>query len=323
MRNTITLVLILVLIISLLPACSCDHEWTSATCEKPKTCTKCGLTEGKPAGHKWVEATCTAPKYCAVCAITIGEPLGHNWKDATCNAPKTCSRCKTTEGAALGHTWIDATCAEPKTCSVCGATDGVALGHRVESWQTIEESTCTTQGTQEGVCTVCGETVTEFLELKEHTPGDWVVTTEATEDSPGIRVKYCTVCETELEREAFTLTPEELRNQYISKCESISYDNLARNPDDYTGKLIKFTNVRVLQVCSEASSAAYYSTYRVATSGRWDNVVYLLIDNYGSGSRILEDDYITIYGEYVGLYTYTTVMGASVTIPKIIVKYYN
>lgn len=107
---------------------------------------------------------------------------------------------------------------------------------------------------------------------------------------------------------------------YKDGCQSISYDNLSRTPDVYEGTDVKFTG-RVLQVCSEATSAEYYSTYRVATSGRYDNVVMIYVDNYGSGTRILEDDWITFYGSYGGLYTYTTVLGASVTIPKIYVEY--
>lgn len=36
---------------------------------------------------------------------------------------------------------------------------------------------------------------------------------------------------------------------------------------------------------------------------------------------ILEDDKITFYGTYGGLYTYTTVLGDSLTIPSIYVEY--
>ncbi len=74
--------------------------------------------------HEWLAATCEAPKTCTKCAETEGEALGHSWVDATCDSPKTCSACKLTEGAALGHTWVDATTEAPKTCTVCAATEG-------------------------------------------------------------------------------------------------------------------------------------------------------------------------------------------------------
>lgn len=158
------------------------------------------------------------------------------------------------------------------------------------------------------------------LNLAEHTPGDWNVTVEPTENSEGTRVKYCTACNKELENEKFTLTTEEIATRYKNRCQRIAYDDLARTPDKYEGELVKFSGY-VVQVCSEASSPFYYSTYRVATSGRYNNVVFIYVDNYGSGERILEDDYITFYGVYDGLYTYTTVMGASITIPSIKVAY--
>lgn len=37
---------------------TCDHVYAEATCTAPKTCTKCGETEGEPAGHT-LTATCT------------------------------------------------------------------------------------------------------------------------------------------------------------------------------------------------------------------------------------------------------------------------
>lgn len=37
---------------------SCSHSFADATCTAPKTCTKCGVTEGDPAGHT-LTAVCT------------------------------------------------------------------------------------------------------------------------------------------------------------------------------------------------------------------------------------------------------------------------
>ena len=67
------LLLCITLVISLC-YCACRHEWQEATCTEPKTCIKCGETEGEPAGHKWEEATVDRPKNCSVCGLTEGEP---------------------------------------------------------------------------------------------------------------------------------------------------------------------------------------------------------------------------------------------------------
>lgn len=84
--------------------------------------------------HDWKDATCTEPKTCSKCGETEGDPLGHEWKDATCTEPKTCSRCGATEGQAAGHKWKEANCTTPKTCTVCGKTEGKA-SHGEGIWQ--------------------------------------------------------------------------------------------------------------------------------------------------------------------------------------------
>ena len=99
---------ILVLLLSaallcLLVGCECDHEWNAATCQIPKTCTKCGATEGGLASHRYNGATCTQPSTCQVCSATQGVAPGHVWKDATCETPETCKICHLTQGTPLGH----------------------------------------------------------------------------------------------------------------------------------------------------------------------------------------------------------------------------
>lgn len=345
MKQFLKVAIVILLAALLLTGCACTHEWSPATCVTPATCKKCGETMDEARGHKWMDATCTSPRTCDVCLITSGEPAGHEWKDATCLEPKTCSACGLQEGSALGHDWSEATCAVPKTCkrceeiesellehtwneatcvlpktcSVCGETEGEALGHTEGKWKTVATATCTEVGSETTVCKVCEAEITREIPLKEHVPGNWEVTVPATKDSKGTHIKKCKKCGTELEKEEFELTEKELKALYIKQCKNVSYTELARRPGEHENEYVKFSG-RVVQVCSEASSPFYYSTYRVATSG-WDNVVYVCVDNYGSGVRILEDDHITFYGVFDGLYTYETVRGNSLTIPKVIAEY--
>ena len=321
MRKKIAIVMLAILML-LLTGCGHEHTWQAATCVSPKICPECGETEGEALGHTWMEATCTESKVCSVCAVALGEALGHDWVDADCVTPKTCSSCGKTEGSALGHQWSDATCVSPKVCSVCAEEEGNPLGHTVELWETELDSTCTETGVEKGVCVVCEESVQQVVAMKEHTAGEWEVTVQPTPDEDGTRVKNCTVCGKELEKEDFTLSAEELEKLYKKNCKSISYNDLARTPGDYEGQYVKFSG-KIVQVCYEAESIFYYSTYRLATRGSYGNVVYIKVDNYGSGSRILEDDWITIYGKFDGLYTYETVMGSSITIPCIVVEYFE
>lgn len=87
----------------LLCGCCLSHEWVEASCTAPKTCSKCGETEGEPVEHQWQEATCTAPSTCARCGETQGNKLPHkfgkeelqnpNYVDATATFVKTCEQC--------------------------------------------------------------------------------------------------------------------------------------------------------------------------------------------------------------------------------------
>ena len=113
------------------------------------------------------------------------------------------------------------------------------------------------------------------------------------------------------------------KSAYMAKCKSISYNELARNPKKYEGQLVKFTG-EVIQV-QEAQSLLYYNVYRIDVTykgyGYYDDTVYVTYDGYGSEDRVLEDDIVTFYGEFKGLKTYETVMGASVTIPHVEAEY--
>lgn len=156
----------------MLTGCTCKHEkWNGATCTTPKTCAKCGVTQGEPLGHKWKDATCETPKTCDVCGEIEGTKLDHEWSEATCESPKTCKKCGETEGEKLDHEWIEATCKAPKTCENCGKTEGEKLDHE---WA---EASCTSPKK----CKICGQTEGKAL------GHSW---TNATCTSP----KTCTVC---------------------------------------------------------------------------------------------------------------------------------
>ena len=121
MNKRILFFLSCLLCLVLLAGCSCQHEWTDATCTAPKTCSLCGIQEGEALGHSWANADCETPKTCSLCGLTEGNPLGHTWTEATCTAPKTCSVCAAAEGQPLEHTWEgEATLFTAPLCAVCG-----------------------------------------------------------------------------------------------------------------------------------------------------------------------------------------------------------
>jgi len=92
-----------------------------------------------------------------------------------------------------------------------------------------------------------------------------------------------------------------------------SYTQIARDPDSYKGVKMSFKG-KVLQD-QEAGSGV--RVLRLAVNSSYDNIILVTYESTITQYKILEDDIITIYGECLGEQTYTTVMGASVTIPWI------
>lgn len=244
----------------------------------------------------------------------------HEWTEATCTEPKTCTKCGETEGEALGHTWTEATCTKAKECSRCGAESGEPLGHDVKEWKEETASTCSEAGKEVGTCTRCGETVTKDLPLADHTPGEWTIEKKATPVSSGITVQKCAVCGKELYRKSYTMTAEEIKEDYIADCQSYTYDEIARNPDKYKYKQAKFTG-EVMQVTTRDDG---YVLLVSVTKKRyfWDDNIYVYYKKQSDDEpNILEDDIVKMYGSMLGEYTYTAVMGNSITVPWMRAEY--
>lgn len=108
---------------------------------------------------------------------------------------------------------------------------------------------------------------------------------------------------------------------YKAGCEEYNYKEIARNPEKYNGKRIKFTG-EVIQVQEGFLNSV---TLRVnVTKNKYDfyeDTIYCTYTYSKNESKILEDDIITLYGECKGDTTYTSVLGQSITIPKVEIRY--
>lgn len=117
---------------------------------------------------------------------------------------------------------------------------------------------------------------------------------------------------------------KETKEQYIASCLDYKYKDLARNPNEYKGKRIKFTG-EVIQV-QEGFLNSVVLRVNVTKNEYdfWEDTVYVEYTYSNSNeSKILEDDIIDLYGEYKGLKSYTSVLGSTVTIPEVEAKYIN
>ena len=95
----------------------------------------------------------------------------------------------------------------------------------------------------------------------------------------------------------------------------ITYDQLARTPDDFKGKKVKFYG-KVLQVIEGDNSVQI----RLAVDDNYDTVLFGEYLSSTVSFRVLEDDYITIYGTSVGTISYKSTMGGQITIPGVYIE---
>ena len=163
MKKLISVLILAALLASSCMLTSCFHEhvfgeWktvTNATCTKEglkeRVC-ECGEKETQAIpmiDHNYASATCEKPKTCTMCGKTSGASLGHNYSKATCDAPQKCSRCGQTVGSALGHTTDDG------VCSRCGKNFGKweKSGNNIVSTSWFPGKYCH-YSTTEGYCTV-------------------------------------------------------------------------------------------------------------------------------------------------------------------------
>ena len=118
-------------------------------------------------------------------------------------------------------------------------------------------------------------------------------------------------------------TSEEVKQDFISSCTFYNYTDISRNPNNYKGRNAKFTG-KVIQVQDVVfDNIIMLVDVNQKEYGLWDDTVYVTYKYRENESRILKDDIITMYGKIKGLKSYTTVLGAKVTIPELELKYYT
>lgn len=108
------------------------------------------------------------------------------------------------------------------------------------------------------------------------------------------------------------------KSSFVSKCQNIPYESIARDENTYKYNLITLTGKVIQVIESDASSDGLVQvSYRVSLDEDYNQIVFVDYLRNSGETRILEDDVIIIYGQYNGLTSYETVMGGYITIPSI------
>ncbi|MGJ4851912.1 peptidoglycan-binding protein [Bacillota bacterium Meth-B3] len=93
--------------------------------------------------------------------------------------------------------------------------------------------------------------------------------------------------------------------------EKLNYKAVARDPDAFKYNLVSFSG-KVIQVIEGGDGG---TQYRIATKGSYDDVVLVSYFRPEGSSRILDDDRVAVYGVCLGVISYESTMGGTITIP--------
>lgn len=100
------------------------HSWIEADCENPRTCAKCGTTEGEALGHKPEadDGNCVTDTLCRVCDKVLAPGFAHTplEDDGDCTTEVLCSVCDNVAiEARENHEGGIASCVSGEICDVC------------------------------------------------------------------------------------------------------------------------------------------------------------------------------------------------------------
>ncbi|WP_279260111.1 hypothetical protein [Enterococcus faecalis] len=139
----------------------------------------------------------------------------------------------------------------------------------------------------------------------------------STSDSSSLLSNESSTTQTTLEMDQTlsSSTSQKIKEVNISEYTSdISYDDLARNPENNKGKKLTLSGT-IIQVIEGTD----YSQYRLAMDDDYDRIVFIEISKSLLSSRILNNDIVTIYGKSYGTIDYESTLSGNITVPAIAV----
>jgi hypothetical protein len=100
--------------------------------------------------------------------------------------------------------------------------------------------------------------------------------------------------------------------------QQLPYDSVAREPKKFAGTMVVFEG-RVWKVLEDANGKDVLLQLAVTPGLIWkDNMWVYYQKRVPTEPRILEGDVVRFWGEYTGLKSYKSVLGASITVPRVV-----
>ncbi len=94
----------------------------------------------------------------------------------------------------------------------------------------------------------------------------------------------------------------------------ITYEMLARNPNDYINNPVKFTGT-ITQIVHVNDYG--YSGFRMYVDNDIEQNLLVIYETDIIDYNLLENDSVTIYAGFMGLYSYESTLGSTITVPEV------
>ena len=142
---------------------------------------------------------------------------------------------------------------------------------------------------------------------------------EETEEQKAQRLEQERIAKEKEEAEKEARRKEEEQN-FKEEAETLTFEQLARNPEKIKGKKVKLTG-EVIQTIQGASAVELRINITKGEYGYHEDTIYALHIPKEGEDKILEKDIVTIWGIAQGDYSYTSVLGSTITLPFVNVNY--
>jgi RNA polymerase subunit RPABC4/transcription elongation factor Spt4 len=125
----------------------------------------------------------------------------------------------------------------------------------------------------------------------------------------------------EISGNALTADADEIetvsKKEYKAACTKIGYKELFRNYKEHNGEKVKFKG-EIKQVIKDGDdSSEYLIAVTESEYGYYDDNVYVVLDKSKTDTKFLEGDVVKFYGEANETYSYISVLGQEIEVPRV------
>ena len=115
---------------------------------------------------------------------------------------------------------------------------------------------------------------------------------------------------------------EQQETNFKTECKEYTFEQLARNPENVKGQKVKLSG-EVIQTAESSWSNAIDLRINITKNeyGYYSDTIYATYTLPEGNDKVLENDIVTIWGTSEGDYSYTSVLGSKVTLPRINISY--